>query len=228
MNTSLNNHKKITMKNLKSLVTCLLVTCFSYSLFAQVTTTITGDTIQLNAYKVITPGSLTTQTKLTAGSSTSNTRIILDGTAGTITSPSTTVSFGSDTLTTSTTVKAGAICINTSTVPSGYSLAVNGAVIATDIYVELYTSWPDYVFDKEYKHRTLDELESYLNINHHLPGMPSAKDVKDKGSISIGEIATQNTKEIEELTLDLIELNKKVKVLEEQNKMLLEEIHKQK
>jgi hypothetical protein len=186
----------------------------------------TSGTLQLSATIVNADGALTAAGSLTAG--VSDTAITINGHTGTITSGLNTVSFSYDTIATTGKLISGTIAINTHNVPAGYSLAVNGALIATDVYVELYTSWPDYVFDKNYKHRTLEELEAYINSNHHLPGMPSAKEVKDKGSISVGEIATQNTKEIEELTLDLIELNKKVKALEEQNQQLLEEINKKK
>lgn len=186
----------------------------------------TSGSLQLSATIVNADGALTAAGSLTAGGS--DTAITINGHTGTITSGLKMVGFSNDTINTTGKLIANTIAINTHNVPSGYSLAINGAVIATDIYVELYGSWPDYVFDKNYTHRTLEELETYINSNHHLPNMPSVKEVKDKGSISVGEIVTQNTKEIEELTLDLIELNKEVKTLEEQNKQLLEEINKKK
>lgn len=186
----------------------------------------TSGTLQLSATVVNADGELNAADSLIAG--VSDTAITINGHKGTITSGLRTVSFGIDTISTSGKLLAGTMAINTHNVPAGYTLAVNGSVIATDIYVELYSSWPDYVFDKNYKHRTLEELESYISTNHHLPGMPSAQEVESKGSLSVQNILTQDTKQIEELTLDLIELNKRVKALEEQNKQLLEEMNKKK
>ncbi len=186
----------------------------------------TSGTLQLSATIVNADGALTAAGSLTAG--VSDTAITVNGHTGTITSGLKTVSFSYDTITTTGKIITNTLAINTHNVPAGYSLAVDGAVIATDVYVELYASWPDYVFDKGYKHRSLENLEEYINNNHHLPGLPSAQEVESKGSISVQKIVTQDTKQIEELTLDLIELNKRVKALEEQNKQLLEELNKKK
>ncbi len=70
------------------------------------------------------------------------------------------------------------------------------------------TGWSDYVFDKTYKLRSLKSLESYINENKHLPEIPTAAEVKDKG-ISVGDNQALLLKKIEELTLYVIELNKK-------------------
>jgi hypothetical protein len=155
-----------------------------------------------------------------------STKITINGDTGTIYSPGNKISFLSDTLVTTGAMKAGTMAVGTTYIPSGYALAVNGALIATDVYVELFSSWPDYVYEKNYNLRSLKDLENYLNVNHHLPGLPSAAEMKEKGSIPLGEVVTQNTKEIEELTLYIIELDKKVTALEEENKKLVKELKK--
>ena len=42
-------------------------------------------------------------------------------------------------------------------------------------------SFPDYVFKKDYKLMTLDQLSAYINQNGHLPNIPTAKEVESNG-----------------------------------------------
>jgi hypothetical protein len=53
----------------------------------------------------------------------------------------------------------GNVAIGT-TDPKGYKLAVNGNAIATSMTVKLYTSWPDYVFKKDYQLPALTEINA--------------------------------------------------------------------
>lgn len=89
-------------------------------------------------------------------------------------------------------------------------LAVNGNIRAKEIKVEA-ANWPDYVFDESYDVGTLKGLESYIKTNKHLPEMPSAKEIEANG-IAVSEMLKLQQKKIEELTLHLIELSKKVEV----------------
>lgn len=85
-------------------------------------------------------------------------------------------------------------------------LAVNGNIRAREIKVEA-TNWPDYVFTKSYRLPTLEETENHIKEKGHLPGIPSAAEVKANG-IDLGEMNAKLLQKIEELTLHLIE-NKK-------------------
>ncbi len=87
-------------------------------------------------------------------------------------------------------------------------LSVNGKIRAKEIKVET-ANWPDYVFAEGYKVGTLEELESYIKANKHLPDMPSAKEVETKG-VELGEMNKLLLKKVEELTLYLIEQNKRI------------------
>jgi len=87
-------------------------------------------------------------------------------------------------------------------------LEVNGNIRAKEIKVET-TNWPDYVFEQDYKILGLDELDAYISENHHLPDVPSAKEVEANG-IALGETNKLLLKKVEELTLYLIEQNKKI------------------
>ena len=95
---------------------------------------------------------------------------------------------------------------------------MNGSAIATSMTVKLYANWPDFVFAKTYSLRPLSEVESYIKAHSHLPEVPSAAQVAKDG-INLGEMDATLLKKIEELTLYLIEQNKK---LEAQNKQLQE------
>ncbi|WP_159451689.1 hypothetical protein [Pedobacter africanus] len=91
----------------------------------------------------------------------------------------------------------------------GYKLAVNGKVRAQEIKVET-ANWPDYVFAKDYSLPTLQETEKHIKDKGHLPGIPSAAEVKANG-IDLGEMNAKLLQKIEELTLHLIEINEIVK-----------------
>ncbi|MEO7215176.1 hypothetical protein [Mucilaginibacter sp.] len=107
------------------------------------------------------------------------------------------------------------IGVNTAYVPAGFQFAVNGSAIATAITVKLRSNWPDYVFKKAYQLPTLSYIKTYIDQNHHLPEMPSAKDVEANG-MDVGEMNTLLLKKVEELTLYLIEKDKEMGRQQEQ------------
>lgn len=113
------------------------------------------------------------------------------------------------------TIGGGNVSIGT-TDAKGYKLAVNGSVIATSMTVKLNAAWPDYVFEKDYSLLSLNELEQYLLKNKHLPDMPSAKEIETTGQ-NLGQINSKLVKNVEELTLHLIEKDKQ---LQQQQKMI--------
>lgn len=86
---------------------------------------------------------------------------------------------------------------------------MNGSAIATSMTVKLNANWPDFVFAKTYGLRPLSEVENYIKANAHLPEVPSAAQVAQEG-INLGEMDATLLKKIEELTLYLIEQNKKL------------------
>ncbi|MBT2564395.1 hypothetical protein J7E50_06845 [Pedobacter sp. ISL-68] len=94
-------------------------------------------------------------------------------------------------------------------------LSVFGTVRAVEVKVES-TGWPDYVFAKDYKTGTLKELEAYIKTNQHLPEIPSAEVIEKEG-LALGEMNKKLLKNLEELTLHVIDQNKQ---LMEQNKKI--------
>jgi|GEM_PF-727242 len=102
--------------------------------------------------------------------------------------------------------QAGSVSIGTMDA-KGYKLAVAGNMIAESVKVKLQGAWPDFVFANSYKFPTLQETEAHIKENGHLPGIPSAAEVKLKG-IDLGEMNAKLLEKIEELTLHLIETEK--------------------
>lgn len=95
-------------------------------------------------------------------------------------------------------------------------LDVNGLIHAKEVKVDLQ-NWPDYVFKKEYGLMPLAEVEKFIKENGHLSNIPSASEV-EKDGVKLGEMNAKFLEKIEELTLYVIQLNKEIKQLREENK----------
>jgi len=95
-------------------------------------------------------------------------------------------------------------------------LDVNGLIHAKEVKVDLQ-NWPDYVFKKEYGLMPLAEVEKFIKENGHLSNIPSASEV-EKDGVKLGEMNAKFLEKIEELTLYVIQLNKELKQLREENK----------
>jgi hypothetical protein len=115
----------------------------------------------------------------------------------------------------------GRIGINTNYNNAGFQLAVLGNIICEDITTLPRVLWPDYVFSKTYKLKPLREVEKFIQSNHHLPDIPAAKEIEQKG-IQLGDMQKRIMEKIEELTLYMIELDKKNEVLRKKVQKLKE------
>ncbi|NQX81214.1 MAG: hypothetical protein HRT66_04355 [Flavobacteriaceae bacterium] len=62
---------------------------------------------------------------------------------------------------------------------------------------------------------SLAEIEKFTRENNHLPGVPSAKQVKEAGGIVLNRSTEINLEKIEELFLHTIEQEKEIKKLRE-------------
>lgn len=112
----------------------------------------------------------------------------------------------------------GNMAINMATPDGNYKLSVNGKMRTKEVKVDAI-NWPDYVFADGYNVGTLKGLESYIKANKHLPDMPTAKEIETDG-LELGEMVKMQQKKIEELTLHLISLDKKLSALELENRKL--------
>ncbi len=106
----------------------------------------------------------------------------------------------------------GRIGIWTTSPATGYALSVNGKIMCEELRVQLSETWPDYVFADNYKLKTIEELEEYIQQNKHLPGIPAAANIEKEG-IAIGNMQKRMMEKIEELTLYIIQLQKEIEFL---------------
>jgi len=106
------------------------------------------------------------------------------------------------------------------TLPSE-KLAVNGNVRAKKIIVT-QTNWPDYVFDAAYKLPPLKQVDRFITKHKHLPDIPSAKEVEEKG-VSVGDQQALLLKKIEELTLYLIKQERQMDIMKKEIKKVKQE-----
>ena len=108
----------------------------------------------------------------------------------------------------------GKVGVNTVNTTTDYALAVAGGVLANKVFIQSSADWPDYVFAPDYERMPLGELETYLEKNRHLPDVPSADEMRERGGVDISETQTMLLRKIEEMTLYVIELEKRIAELE--------------
>jgi hypothetical protein len=101
--------------------------------------------------------------------------------------------------------------------PSGYKLYVQTGILTEKVKVAIYTTsdWADYVFEKNYKLNTIEDVSKYIGENKHLPGVPSAKELVEQGGVDLAKMDAKLMEKIEELTLYVIQLSEKNKELNE-------------
>jgi hypothetical protein len=83
-----------------------------------------------------------------------------------------------------------------------HKLSVNGTVRAKEVIVD--AGWADHVFAKDYRLVPLSEVKHHIQQNGHLPDLPSAAEVAERG-VSVGDVQRLLLQKIEELTLHQIE-----------------------
>ena len=98
--------------------------------------------------------------------------------------------------------------------PGNFKLAVQGKIGAREVVVT-QAAWADHVFGDNYTLPSLIQVETYIKENKHLPDIPSAKEVKEEG-LSIAEMMAKQMQKIEELTIYVIEQNKRIESLEKE------------
>ncbi|KUG12709.1 hypothetical protein BEI02_12950 [Elizabethkingia sp. HvH-WGS333] len=108
--------------------------------------------------------------------------------------------------------------IGIGTIKPQNKLDVNGTVHSKEVKVDM-AGWADFVFQKDYRLPTLEEVEQHINEKGYLPNVPNTKEVIENGLL-LGENQKLLLQKIEELTLYSIEQNK-------QNKELFHLVEKQ-
>jgi hypothetical protein len=93
---------------------------------------------------------------------------------------------------------------------ANYKLSVDGKLVAREMVVTTDEDyWSDFVFEKDYFLRPLSEVERFIALNRHLPDVPSGKEVLKNGQ-DLGRMDAILLRKIEELTLYVIELEKRL------------------
>lgn len=106
----------------------------------------------------------------------------------------------------------------TSTFPGDFKLYVKDGIRTEKVQVDIAAgNWADFVFDKNYKLQSLSEVEKFIQKNKHLPDVPSETEVVENG-IDLAQMNAKLLQKVEELTLYIIEMDKKVNALQEKSK----------
>jgi len=100
------------------------------------------------------------------------------------------------------------------------ALTVDGKIHTREVRVDLQAPFvPDYVFYDDYELRTLKEVQKYIDQHGHLPNIPSAAEFERDG-MNLKEMDLKLLEKIEELTLYILEQNKKQQLLDKRIKVL--------
>ncbi|MGA2296900.1 MAG: hypothetical protein ABSG15_05045 [FCB group bacterium] len=98
--------------------------------------------------------------------------------------------------------------IPTSKLDINGDVKINGTMYSTEIFVKPSNEyWPDEIFTKGYKLKSIKEIKSYIDKNGHLPDIPNKDEIKLNG-LNISEMQKQLLRKIEELTLYIIDLKR--------------------
>ncbi|GAB3694089.1 hypothetical protein GCM10027592_14650 [Spirosoma flavus] len=112
---------------------------------------------------------------------------------------------------------------NNARTPAGYKLFVEQGILTEKVKVALKNTsdWSDYVFQSDYKLKSLSEVENFIQANKHLPGVPSAQEMVEKGN-DLHKTDAKLLEKIEELTLYSIQQQKEIDQLKQLVKQLVE------
>ncbi len=103
-----------------------------------------------------------------------------------------------------------------------YKLAVNGKIVAKSVYVTI-TGWGDFVFDKNYRRMNWLEKKNFFETHKHLPGLLKAEEIEQNG-VNMSETLKHVTINVEENSLDIIDLYERLEKLEAENMQLKKEL----
>jgi len=98
------------------------------------------------------------------------------------------------------------------------NVSVRGTLRANEVRVSVGAG-ADFVFEPDYDLRPLEEVEQFIIENKHLPEIAPARHMIENG-IDVSEFQIQLLQKIEELTLYLIEQNKKINELKKEMRVL--------
>ncbi|SHK74248.1 hypothetical protein [Chryseobacterium polytrichastri] len=88
------------------------------------------------------------------------------------------------------------------------NMALYGKLEAKDVVIT-QTPTADFVFAPDYNLRGIHDLDKFISEKNHLPEIPSAKEMTEKG-LAVGDFQIKLLQKIEELTLYIISLKKEM------------------
>lgn len=124
------------------------------------------------------------------------------------------VGIGENLNVTGTSTLTGKVAIATTSTPGGHELYIGGSAIAEEVVVKLQGNWPDYVFDPNYQKPDLQEWKKFIAEHGHLPGMPSAQQIKQQDGVALGETQRLLVEKVEQLLLLILEQQKQIEALQ--------------
>jgi hypothetical protein len=104
------------------------------------------------------------------------------------------------------------VAIGTTSPSPGYKLTVKGGIHAEEVKVDLNVPGPDYVFESDYPLSSLEDTKAYIEQNKHLPGIPSSDEMQQNG-VNLLEMNMKLLEKVEELTLYVIEQNRRIETM---------------
>jgi hypothetical protein len=107
--------------------------------------------------------------------------------------------------------------------PIDYNLFVSKGILTEKVKVAVKNAseWSDYVFAPSYRLAPLSEVARFIQINQHLPGVPSAAEVVEQG-VDMAKMDAKLLAKIEELTLYNIQLEKELQATKQQQQTAID------
>jgi hypothetical protein len=102
--------------------------------------------------------------------------------------------------------------VNIGTTTSAINLDVKGIIRAEEVKVCLNQGC-DYVFEDDYELMSLSDLNTFIKTNKHLPEIAPAAEMEAEG-INLSEMNALLLKKVEELTLYIISMEKRLSEVE--------------
>lgn len=122
---------------------------------------------------------------------------------------------------------AGRVIIGDVDGREGYRLVVQEGILTERVKVALKGSneWSDHVFQPGYRLLPLKDVAAFIKEHGHLPGVPSADQMVERG-LDVVKTDAMLLEKIEEITLHLIGMEKRVAELERENATLKTHLNK--
>lgn len=99
-----------------------------------------------------------------------------------------------------------------------FQLSTNGLLRVRNVRIDTEV-WPDYVFNPTYQLMPLLEVEQFVRNKGHLPNIPSEEEIIRDG-MDVADMNVKLLEKVEELTLYLIEQEKKIQLLQKEIDLL--------